>query len=305
MHEARTRTRCFRSGLFRRRNFAFGNLETFAMYGGLSAVIFFLVLFLQQVAGYDALQAGLATLPITLVMFLLSRRAGRLADRYGPRWFMGGGPLVAAAGLCCCSASTPTSTTGPSCCPALVLFALGLSATVAPLTATVLADADEHNAGIASGVNNAIARVAGLLAVAAIGAVVAAQFNAHFDERLGGRPLSPAGRTAPRGQGSARSGVPSRTACRRARRGGWTRRPRPRRSAPSTGVGIAAALVALGGVLGLVGIRNPRRDVPCEGCPGGQLAGAPLDAARPRRRPGLNGTPTQRAPRANRRLACG
>ena len=86
------------AGPFRRRNFAFGNLETLLMYGGLSAVIFFLVLFLQQVAGYDALQAGLATLPITIVMFYAVAPRRALADRFGPRWFMGGGPLVAAAG---------------------------------------------------------------------------------------------------------------------------------------------------------------------------------------------------------------
>ena len=84
--------------LFRRRNFAVGNLETLAMYGGLSVTFFFLVLFLQQVAGYTALEAGLATMPTTIVMFLLSKRAGRLADRLGPRLFMGGGPLVAALG---------------------------------------------------------------------------------------------------------------------------------------------------------------------------------------------------------------
>ena len=85
--------------LFGRRNFAVGNLETLAMYGGLSVTFFFLVLFLQQVAGYTALQAGLATMPTTIVMFLLSKRAGRLADRLGPRLFMGGGPLVAAVAV--------------------------------------------------------------------------------------------------------------------------------------------------------------------------------------------------------------
>ena len=167
------------------------------MYGGLGVVFFLLVLYLQQVAGYDALQAGLATLPSTVVMFLLSKRFGGLADRHGPRLFMGLGPLVAAlrarvadaharrrrlparrpARACCCSRS-------------------GLAATVAPLTAAVLADADEENAGIASGVNNAIARVASLMAIAAVGAVVASAFTSSIDASLAGVPLTPKAQSA-------------------------------------------------------------------------------------------------------------
>ena len=284
VHEARTPHPMLPLGLFRRRNFAVGNLETLLMYGGLSAVIFFLVLFLQQVAGYDALQAGLATLPITVVTFFLARRAGALADRFGPRWFMGGGPLVAAAGLAMLQRVDAHVDYVSELLPALVIFALGLSATVAPLTATVLADADESNAGIASGVNNAIARVAGLLAVAALGAVVAGQFSATIDQRLVGQSLSPEAerivneakqrtltRADPDGLPAAEASVVSQAAEDAAVK------------AFHRGAGIAAALVALGGLLGAVGIRNPRREVPCEGCPGGQLAGAPLEAARPRR----------------------
>src|SRR5439155_4250336 len=85
--------------LFARRNFSVGNLETLTMYAGLSILFFFLVIFLQEVAGYSALRSGLTTLPVTVVMFALSRRFGALADRYGPRFFMGGGPLVAAGGI--------------------------------------------------------------------------------------------------------------------------------------------------------------------------------------------------------------
>ena len=142
-------------GLFRRRNFSVANLETFSMYGGLSLTFFFLVLFLQQVAGFDALEAGLATLPTTLVMFFLSKRFGALADRFGPRGFMGGGPLVAAAGLAWFTRMPADVDYVTDVLPGLLAFSLGLSLTVAPLTATVLSDADESNAGIASGVNNA------------------------------------------------------------------------------------------------------------------------------------------------------
>jgi EmrB/QacA subfamily drug resistance transporter len=270
-------------GLFRRRNFAIGNLQTLAMYGGLSTVIFFLVLFLQQVAGYDALHAGLATLPITIVMFSLSRRAGRLADRYGPRWFMGGGPLVACAGLFLLQRVNADVDYVTDLLPALLVFALGLSATVAPLTATVLADADEHNAGIASAVNNAIARIAGLMAVAALGAVVAAQFASSIDARLAGRTLSPAAQHAVADAKTRTLARIDASTLPRAEAGAVADAARDASvTAFHRGVGIAALLVGLAGALGLAGIRNPRRSVPCEDCPGGLLVGAPADTARPR-----------------------
>src|SRR4051794_4292704 len=189
--ESRIRHPMLPLALFRRRNFAIGNAETFTMYGGLGITFFFLILFLQQVAGYDALQAGLATVPSTVVMFLLSKRAGRLADRYGPRLFMGFGPLVAAVGLLLLMRLNADVNYFTEVLPALLVFSLGLSATVAPLTATVLADADERNAGIASGINNAVARVASLLAVAALGAVVSASFTSSIDASLGDMRLSP------------------------------------------------------------------------------------------------------------------
>jgi EmrB/QacA subfamily drug resistance transporter len=266
-------------GLFRRRNFAIGNLQTFSMYGGLGVTFFFLVLFLQQVAGYDALQAGLATLPSTIVMFTLSKRAGRLADRFGPRLFMGGGPLLSAAGMALMLRLDADLDYWTELFPALLVFSLGLSATVAPLTATVLADADQANAGIASGVNNAIARVAGLLAVAAIGAVVAGQFSSKLDERLATVAMTPVAQTAladARGQTLSHvdakvTGPEVAAAVEDASVGAF-----------HVGIGIAAVLVALGGLLGLAGIRNPRRDVRCEDCPGGQLAGQPAAAAQPR-----------------------
>jgi EmrB/QacA subfamily drug resistance transporter len=161
--------------LFSRRNFAVGNLETLAMYAGLAILFFYLVIFLQQVAGYTALQSGFATLPVTLVMFALSRRFGGLADRYGPRLFMGAGPLIAAAGLLLLLRTGIETSYLGDLLPSLLVFALGLALTVAPLTATVLADADETDAGIASAVNNAVARVSGLIGISLVGVVVASQ----------------------------------------------------------------------------------------------------------------------------------
>ena len=300
-HEARTRDPMLPLGLFARRNFAVGNAETLAMYAGLSVLSFFLLLFLQQVAGWSALRAGMAMLPTTVIMFALSRRAGKLADRYGPRLFMGGGPLVAAAGLLLLQRVGAEPSYGTDLLPAVVVFALGLALTVAPLTATVLADADEHNAGVASGVNNAVARVAALLGIAAIGAVVAAQFGSALDARLDARPLSPPARAAveqARSQTLARvapAGVPAdeRALLARATEDASV-------SAFHLGLGIAAALVAGGGLLGLAGIRNPRRFVCAAECSGGQIAGAPHEAARePVTAPALAPAPQPAAARAS------
>ena len=279
--EARTEYPMLPLPLFKRRNFAIGNVETFSMYAGLGLLFFFLVLFLQQVAGYSALAAGTTSLPVTIVMFLLSMRFGMLADRYGPRFFMGVGPLVAAAGLAWFLRLDADVDFLTDLLPGLLVFSLGLSMTVAPLTATVLADADENNAGIASGVNNAIARVASLVAIAAVGALVAASFGSKLDEDLGEltsrpevasaveeakkQPLAevvPAGAPpAVREEVAAAAQDASVTAFR-------------------VGIWIATVLVALGGVLGLVGIENPRRRVTAEECPGGQLAGVPNEGAR-------------------------
>jgi EmrB/QacA subfamily drug resistance transporter len=279
VHEARTPAPMLPLGLFKRRNFAVGNLQTFAMYGGLSVTFFFLVLFLQQVARYDALEAGFALMPATLVMFALSKRIGRLADRLGPRLFMGFGPLTAALGLALMLRINADLDYATDLLPALLIFSVGLSLTVAPLTATVLADADESNAGIASGINNAIARVAGLLAVAAIGAVVSAQFTSALDNRLDGRTLSPAARSAVEG---ARKQTLARVDPTEAGAEVASAVQSASDRAFHVGIGISATLVALGGVLGLAGIRNPRRTVRCEDCPGGQFAGQPLDTARER-----------------------
>ncbi len=196
------------------------------------------MIFLQQVAGYTALQAGLSTVPVTLVMFGLSRRFGALADRYGARFFMGAGPLIASAGILLFLRTGMDTSYVRDLLPALLVFSVGLSMTVAPLTATVLADADQSDAGIASAINNAIARVAGLVGISAIGVVVASTLP---------------GDTFARDPGSVR--------------------------AFHEAIVICAVLVAAGGVLGALGIVNPRRRVEAERCPGGQLAGVPEPAA--------------------------
>ncbi len=226
LHESRARDPMLPLRLFRRRNFSAGNIETFSMYAGLSILFFFLVMFLQQIGGYTPLKSGLTTVPVTAVMFVLSRRFGALADRYGPRLFMGAGPLVCAAGLMLFQRVGIHISYVRDVLPALLVFALGLSMTVAPLTAAVLADATEDDAGIASGVNNAVARVAGLLGTAAVGAAVSAAFVANLDGRLAGVTLGAAGARGARA-GQAPAARPSRRAwpARRAGAGAHARRP--------------------------------------------------------------------------------
>lgn len=154
--------------LFRSRQFTGANLVTLVVYASLGITFFLLVMQLQEVLGYSALQAGVALLPVTLLMLVLSAPAGQLADRRGPRMPMTVGPLAIAAGLVLLSRAQPETTYVGAVLPGLLVFGLGLSLTVAPLTATVLAAVAARYAGIASGVNNAISRGAGLLAVAII-----------------------------------------------------------------------------------------------------------------------------------------
>ncbi len=162
--EARQRSPMLPLDIFASRQFTGANLVTLAVYAALSGVLFLLSLQLQQVVGYSPLAAGAATFPVT-VLLLLSSRAGRLAQRIGPRLPMTLGPLGAALGMLLLTRVGAGSSYIGDVLPAIVVFGLGLSLTVAPLTATVLAAAEARHAGIASAVNNAVARVAGLLAV--------------------------------------------------------------------------------------------------------------------------------------------
>src|SRR5262249_50176273 len=154
--------------VFASREFNAVNLITFVIYGALGGTIFLLVLQLQVVSGYSPLAAGVSLLPLTLLMLVLSSRAGALAQRIGPRWLMTTGCVLCAAGLLLAGGIGPNASYLADVFPTVLLFGLGLSAVVAPLTATVLASADVRHAGVASGVNNAVARAAGLLAVAGL-----------------------------------------------------------------------------------------------------------------------------------------
>jgi EmrB/QacA subfamily drug resistance transporter len=169
--------------LFRSRQFTGANLTTLAVYAALGGALFLLALQLQQSLHYSALAAGLATLPTTVIMLIGSPWAGTFAERTGPRIPMTAGPLIAAAGLALMARITPGASYLEAVLPAVAVFGVGLTITVAPLTAAVLAAVSENHAGAASGVNNAIARLAGLLAVAVL--PVAAGIHADVGQSLG------------------------------------------------------------------------------------------------------------------------
>ena len=178
--------------IFRSRLFTAVNGVTFLVYAGLGAVFFFLVITLQVLSGFSPIAAGAAMLPVTLLMLALSARAGDLAQRIGPRLPMTLGPLVAAAGVALLSRIGADATYIDDVLPGALLLALGLCGTVAPLTATTLGAVPVEQAGVASGVNNAVARSAGLLVVAALPAVVGLHASAYADPAL----LQPAFREA-------------------------------------------------------------------------------------------------------------
>ena len=209
VYELRTPTPMLPLRLFRLRNFSVTNVETLAVYGGLSGLTTFLTLFLIEFAGFPALHAGLSLLPVTILMFFLSPRTGRLSMRYGPRLFMALGPILAGFAVLAYTRLPRDVDYWVDVFPALLVFSVGLSLTVAPLTTTVLADAGPGDAGVASGVNNAVARVAGLLVIAVLGITAAG----------GGDHLTVHGFHVT--------------------------------------MGVVAALLVCGGVIGAIGIRNP------------------------------------------------
>jgi EmrB/QacA subfamily drug resistance transporter len=167
--------------IFSSRQFSAANAVTFVVYAALGGFFFLLVAFLQISMGYTPIEAGAASLPVTLLMLVFSARAGMLAQRIGPRIPLTVGPLVIAAGLLMLTGISPGDDYVTAILPGIIVFGLGLTLVVAPVTATVLAAADTRHSGIASGVNNAVARVGGLLAVAALPAVAGLTGDSFYD----------------------------------------------------------------------------------------------------------------------------
>ncbi len=158
--------------IFAARNFAVGNLATAFLYAAVSLGMLIVALFLQETAGLSATQAGLATLPVPVLSFFLARRFGMLAGRHGPRLYMAAGPIIAAMGYLLMTTVREPFDFWTQMLPGLVVFGLGLSATVSPLTAAILAAVDPAQSGIGSAINNAISRIAGLIAIAFTGVIV-------------------------------------------------------------------------------------------------------------------------------------
>ncbi|HEX3736855.1 MAG TPA: MFS transporter [Solirubrobacterales bacterium] len=264
--EGRARRPMLDLSLFRIRNFAVANGATLALYGGLGAGLLLAGLYLQQVVGYSAFEAGLATMPVSLCIFAFSPHWGRLASAVGPRLPMTLGPIVAGVGILLCVRIDTDSSYLGEVLPAILVFGLGMSITVAPLTATVLDSVSERRVGIASGVNNGVSRVAALLAIAVVGAIVSAHYGARLDSDLGARPLSAAAASAVAEAKEQPLGVPDT--------GELGPAEAPRIVAASADASTAAfhlgalfagCLMILGGIVSVIGLRNPRRPDPGRG----------------------------------------
>jgi EmrB/QacA subfamily drug resistance transporter len=276
--ESRYRHSMLDLGLFRIRNFAVTNLETLIVYSGLIGALFFVTLFLQQTVGYSPLEAGFATTPISLIMFALSPVFGRIATSTGPRVPMCVGPIVGGVGLMLLTRVDANASYLADVLPGVLVFGFGLSATVAPLTATALNSVVENRVGVASGINNAVSRIAGVLAIAIFGALIAGKFGSTVDGKVGSN-LSPAADAAITKakdnplQPPSTSGLPAAQAA-------------EVESASVAGAEdgfhlammTAGTLMIVGGVVAGIWLRNPRRETVYDSpraAPAGECAHCP------------------------------
>ena len=259
--ESRYRHSMLDLGLFRVRNFAVTNLETLIVYSGLIGAFFFVTLFLQQTVGYSPLAAGFATTPISLILFALSPVFGRIATSTGPRVPMCVGPIVGGIGLLLITRIDANANYLTDVLPGVIVFGLGLSATVAPLTATALNSVAENRVGVASGINNAVSRVAGVLAIAIFGALIAGKFGSTVDGKVADSNLSA---QADREISKAKDNPLQRPS---------TDRLPPAEAAEVESATVAGAedgfhlammtagtLMIVGGVVAGIGLRNPPRE---------------------------------------------
>jgi len=267
--EARVRQPMVPLSLFRSRNFSAANLTTLGVYFGLYGATFFLVIYLQNIMGYSALIAGLALAPISVMLLLFSPFLGRFAGRYGPRFFMAAGGLLCALGLLAFTQLEPGSSYWTGLLPPLLIFGLGLCSTVAPLTNTVVSSVPDRHSGLAAAFNNAVSRVAALLAIALLGVVVSVAFSSALEQRTAGLPLSAEERASlaqdPTGAADV-AGLPA--AVERAVDDSYT-------AAFRRAMLVAALAAALGGGVAVVAVRDPapeeapRRDAAFR--PGGRV----------------------------------